>query len=223
MGSIDDYTRRLPPMGELLTRFHVNSDLAFFLARPMFNHQISLKYDEIRKGDKTWKTKNAEEKDSVYIEAVGGVMAGATEDIRPLHPTKIWEDISPGFLSTFWSLTMYDLFVPDKIYEKEIAKLKAAPSKVDENKDLNSARKKKEKERILNHMDKTIEEQKKQKEHVDRVLARLKSEKDSWFMSRSAKLAKNETITTFLQLCLFPRCIFTAIDAIYCAKFVQIV
>jgi THO complex subunit 2 len=38
--SIDDYTFRLPPMSELLTRYHVNSDLAFFLARPMFNHQV---------------------------------------------------------------------------------------------------------------------------------------------------------------------------------------
>ena len=37
--SVDDYTRRLPEMKELLTRFHVNLDLAFFLARPMFNHQ----------------------------------------------------------------------------------------------------------------------------------------------------------------------------------------
>ena len=54
-------------------------------------------------------------------------------------------------------------------------------------------------------------------------MARLKAEKDTWFLSRSAKLAKNETITTFLQLFLFPRCIFTAIDAIYCAKFVQVI
>ena len=38
--SIGDYTTMLPPMGELLTRYHVNSDLAFFLARPMFNHQV---------------------------------------------------------------------------------------------------------------------------------------------------------------------------------------
>jgi len=38
--SIDDYTTRLPPMSELLTLYHVNSDLAFFLARPMFNHQV---------------------------------------------------------------------------------------------------------------------------------------------------------------------------------------
>ena len=79
------------------------------------------------------------------------------EAIRPLHPTKIWDDISPQFLTTFWqvfpsleryllfvqgfsllspwyfpnrSLTMYDLFVPETVYEREIAKLKAAPAKV---------------------------------------------------------------------------------------------
>jgi len=32
---------------------------------------------------------------------------------------------------------------------------------------------------------------------------------------------KSETITQFLQLCMFPRCVFTASDAIYCAKFVH--
>ena len=121
------------------------------------------------------------------------------EAIRPLHPTKIWDDISPQFLTTFWSLTMYDLFVPEEVYKKEIDKLKAAPAKVDDNKDLNSARKKKEKERLNNLMDKMTAEQKLQKDHVDRVLARLRQEKDSWFFSRNAKLAKNETITTFLQ------------------------
>ena len=43
-------------MDQLLTRYHVNSDLAFFLARPMFNHQISLKCEEMRQKDpKGWK------------------------------------------------------------------------------------------------------------------------------------------------------------------------
>lgn len=32
---------------------------------------------------------------------------------------------------------------------------------------------------------------------------------------------KSETITQFLQLCMFPRCVFTASDAVYCAKFVH--
>ena len=222
--SIDDYTLRLPPMDQLLTRYHVNSDLAFFLARPMFNHQISLKFDSLRREDsKGWKSKSDQAKQEVYAQAAFEVMTPVIDAIRPLHSNKVWDDISPQFLTTFWSLTMYDLFVPDNVYEKEIAKLKAAPAKIDENKELNASRKKKEKERIHSMMEKMVEEQKRQKEHVERVMARLRTEKDKWFLSRSAKLAKNETITTFLQLFVFPRCIFTATDAIYCAKFVQVI
>ena len=80
-------------------------------------------------------------------------------------------------------------------------------------------------------------------------MARLRQEKDAWFLSRSARFAhvqiidfnknrlnktinrdmllsrsaKNETITQFLQFCLFPRCIFTSSDAIYAAKFVSVI
>lgn len=222
--SIDDYTLRLPPMQELLTRYHVNSDLAFFLARPMFNHQISLKLDAMRKEDpKAWKSKSEKERQIMYVAAATDVMNPVIDAIRPLHASKVWDDISPQFLTTFWSLTMYDLFVPDSVYRKEMEKLKAAPAKIDENKELNASRKKKEKERVNNLLEKLIDEQKRQHEHVERVMARLRAEKDSWFMSRAAKLAKNETITTFLQLFLYPRAIFTAIDAVYCAKFVQVI
>jgi len=165
--------------------------------------------------------KTDKQRQDVYVGAAFDVMSPVIEAIRPLHTNKVWDDISPQFLTTFWSLTMYDLFVPDNVYEKEIAKLKAAPAGIDENKELNLSRKKKEKERVNNLMEKLIDEQKRQREHVEKVKARLRAEKDSWFLSRSAKLAKNETITTFLQLFLFPRCIFTASDAIYCAKFVE--
>ncbi|KAG7282682.1 hypothetical protein CRUP_017608 [Coryphaenoides rupestris] len=55
--------------------------------------------------------------------------------------------------------------------------------------------------------DKLLEEERKQLEHVQ----------------RSIQSTKNETITKFLQLCLFPRCIFSASDAVYCARFVELV
>lgn len=71
-------------------------------------------------------------------------------------------------------------------------------------------------------IDKLTEEEKKQKENKERVMARLTQERDGWFLCRSAKLAKTETITQFLQLCLFPRCVFTSIDALFCARFVQV-
>lgn len=106
----------------------------------------------------------------------------------------------------------------------------------------NASKNKKEQERYIALMDKLQDERKKQQEHVDKILQRLQQQKDNWFLSRSAKSAKNETITQFLQLCLFPRwdfprffnlkyclrfhfptsrCTFTALDALYCAKFVH--
>ena len=94
-----------------------------------------------------WKGLSESARQEKYVLATVDVMTPVTEAIRPLHPNKIWDDISPQFLTTFWSLTMHDLFVPETVYTKEIAKLKAAPAKVDENKELNSSRKKKEKER----------------------------------------------------------------------------
>jgi THO complex subunit 2 len=57
-------------------------------------------------------------------------MEPVTQAMQPLHPSKIWDDISPQFLTTFWSLTMFDLHVPQTVYEREIAKLKALPAKV---------------------------------------------------------------------------------------------
>ena len=46
-----------------MSSYHVNMDLAFFLARPMFNHQISLKFEDLRREDKTgWKSKTDAEK-----------------------------------------------------------------------------------------------------------------------------------------------------------------
>ena len=44
-----------------------------------------------------------------------------------------------------------------------------------------------------------------------------------WCFISSTETAKGETITQFLQLCVFPRCVFTANDAVYCAKFIHII
>lgn len=161
------------------------------------------------------------QKQTKYLEATASVMGPIVESVRPLHLPKVWEDISPQFLVTFWSLSMYDLQVPVESYQREINKLKQMSVAVMESKESTASKGKKEQERYLALIEKLQDERKKQQEHVDKTMHRLQQEKDSWFLSRSVKSAKNETITQFLQLCLFPRCTFTALDAIYCAKFVH--
>jgi len=63
-------------------------------------------------------------------------MSPIVASVRPLHPPKVWEDISPQFLVTFWSLTMYDLFVPSDSYQREINKIKQLSLQVMDSKDM---------------------------------------------------------------------------------------
>ncbi|XP_055542329.1 THO complex subunit 2 [Wyeomyia smithii] len=219
--SVEEYVERLPTIHSMLQEYHIHSDVAFFLARPMFSHAISQKYDQLRKADQNPKKLSTSQKMAKYLEATAFVMNPIIESVRPLHPPKVWEDISPQFLVSFWSLSMYDLQVPSESYQREINKLKQLSLSVMDSKEQNASKNKKEQERHAALMEKLQDERKKQQEHVDKIIHRLTSEKDSWFLSRSAKSAKNETITQFLQLCLFPRCTFTALDAHYCAKFVH--
>ncbi|XP_060039215.1 THO complex subunit 2 isoform X2 [Erinaceus europaeus] len=215
--STEDYIKRVPSIDVLCNEFHTPHDAAFFLSRPMYAHHISSKYDELKKSEKGSKQQHKVHK---YITSCEMVMAPVHEAVVSLHVSKVWDDISPQFYATFWSLTMYDLAVPHTSYEREVNKLKVQMKAIDDNQEMPPNKKKKEKERCTALQDKLLEEEKKQMEHVQRVLQRLKLEKDNWLLAKSTK---NETITKFLQLCIFPRCIFSAIDAIYCARFVELV
>ena len=114
-----------------------------------------------------------------------------------------WDDLTPQLYVTFWSLSMADLQVPSAAYAKQINQLRLQMVTIEENNELVSVcacaetlarhirlfasllqtqnKKKKEKERCIALIDKIQDEEKKQTEHVNRVLARLKAEKDKWF------------------------------------------
>ncbi|XP_063046121.1 THO complex subunit 2 [Engraulis encrasicolus] len=216
--STEDYIKRVPSVDILCNQFHTPHDAAFYLSRPMYAHQILSKYDELKKADKA--SRQQQQKVHKYVQACELVMAPVHEAVVSLHPAKVWDDLRPQFYATFWSLTMYDLAVPHNAYERECNKLKAQMKAIEENTEMPPNKKKKETERCTALQDKLLEEEKKQLEHVQRILHRLKLEKDNWLLAKSTK---NETITKFLQLCLFPRCVFSAIDAVYCARFVELV
>uniref|UniRef100_A0A673WZW9 THO complex subunit 2 n=1 Tax=Salmo trutta TaxID=8032 RepID=A0A673WZW9_SALTR len=214
--STEDYIKRVPSIDILCNQFHTPHDAAFFLSRPMYGHQILSKYDELKKAEKS---NRQQQKVHKYVAACELVMSPVHEAVVSLHPPRVWDDLRPQFYATFWSLTMYDLAVPHNAYDREVKKLQVQVKAIEENPDPMN-KKKKEKERCTALQEKLQEEEKKQLEHVQRVLHRLKLEKDNWLLAKSTK---NETITKFLQLCLFPRCIFSAIDAVYCARFVELV
>ncbi|XP_048243407.1 THO complex subunit 2-like [Haliotis rufescens] len=217
--STEEFVKRLPSIDVLMTTFHLPADSAFFLSRSLYAHGINAKYEEKRKSDKGQKS-SSQTKIQRYIEASEEVLKPTIDLVQSLYPGKVWEDISPQFYLTFWSLSMYDLAAPTPAYEKQIQQLNSQINAIDDNRDMPQSKKKKEKERCNNLMEKLKEEEKKQNEHVNRVMARLQHERDHWFLSREG--SKSEAITEVLQLCIFPRCCFTASDAVFCAKFIHV-
>ncbi|BFZ15044.1 hypothetical protein BsWGS_18083 [Bradybaena similaris] len=214
--STEEFVKRLPPVDVLLTTYHIPHSAAFFLSRPLYAHAINVKYDELKKSDKKGKSAS---KTQCYIEASEEVMSPVVAAIQPVFSSKIWDDLTPQFYITFWSLSMYDLYVPTAAYDKQRQIQQNQINAIEDNRDMPASKKKKEQERCKLLIDKLKDEEKKQMEHVQRVMARLEKEKELWFPTGTLK---SEMTTNLLQYCLFPRCCFTASDAIYCSHFIQV-
>jgi len=215
-----EYSQRVPRLNELGQEYHIPADVAFFMLRPLISSSISTKFSELEKtskseSDKQDKKSKAVRQEGNYLLACQHVMEPVVEAAKPLHPPKVWEDMSCRLYATFWSLSLYDLYVPVSRYEEEVNKAKQAMQTSED--DLPSSKRKKEQERSMALIEKLQEERQRQEDNHRLVMARLRQEKDTWF---SARVTKNRTITQILQLCVFPRCRFTASDAIFCAKFI---
>uniref|UniRef100_A0A8C2DNK1 THO complex subunit 2 n=1 Tax=Cyprinus carpio TaxID=7962 RepID=A0A8C2DNK1_CYPCA len=198
--STEDYIKRVPSVDVLCNQFHTPHDAAFFLSRPMYAHQILSKYDELKKAEKG---NRQQQKVHKYIAACEQIMAPVHEAVVSLHLPKVWDDLRPQFYATFWSLTMYDLAVPHNAYDREVNKLKMQIKAIDENTEMPLNKKKKEKERCTALQDKLQEEEKKQLEHVQRVLHRLKLEKDNWLLASESSdhsLSAQRLLVTFVYI-----------------------
>lgn len=218
--SMDDYIGGLPSLDQLIQEYYLSSDVAFFLIRSMITYNINMKAEEIYKQEKESPEKG-KNKVQAYSEAWETVFDGVVESMSKVFINKkLWDDLSPKFFVTFWTLTTYDLEVPKISYEKEIDRLRLQIQATDDNKELAPNKKKKEIERYRLLQEKLLDEQLKQDEHVKKVHQMLDQDKNQWFQP---KVQKMEMITQFLQHCLLPRCIFTPNDAIYCAEFVHLI
>lgn len=221
--STHDYKASLPTLDEFHEVYGITPDVSFFLTRPVYRFEIqekilSLKQSLPQEGELVPKHKQLD-LNKKFCETCDNIFRPVVESSISLQASRIWNNLSPLLYVTFWSLSMYDVYTPEERYDEETRKIKISIDEIDDNKEITSASKKrKEKERCQVLVEKMASEKKVQIEHNKLIQVWLESRKDAWFPS---KLAKGETITQFLQLCIFPRCVFSAVDAVYCAKFIQ--
>ncbi|CAJ2675999.1 unnamed protein product [Trifolium pratense] len=230
-----NYAILIPSLDDLVHLYHLDPEVAFLIYRPVMRL-----FKSQRSPDVCWPLddKNAASDSSMNFESDLADSSGSMvldigsnkkqiswsyllDTVKTMLPSKAWNSLSPDLYATFWGLTLYDLYVPKNRYESEIAKLHANLKSLEELSDNSSSaitKRKKEKERIQESLDRLISELHKHEENVASVSRRLSHEKDRWLSSCPDTLKIN---MEFLQRCIFPRCTFSMPDAVYCAMFVH--
>ncbi|GJP77194.1 hypothetical protein CLOP_g7622 [Closterium sp. NIES-67] len=170
---------------------------------------------------------------SVAAAASAGVGGADTAD-RPVHwrdvvewvqgmpPAAAWRGLSPPFYLLFWGLTLSDLHVPRQRYEAEMAKQRALLRTLEDVGDSSGSaiqKRKKEKERVQEVLDKLSSELARQQARAEAVQRRLVRDRTRW-LSPGAVPDSWRIVPCFLHHCVIPRALMSPEDAVYCAKFI---
>ncbi|KAL7000789.1 hypothetical protein U1Q18_001940 [Sarracenia purpurea var. burkii] len=229
------YAQLIPPLHDLVHLYHLDPEVAFLIYRPVMrlfkchsSTDVFWPLDDVEAPNTSIAEKEAEPADSYgnLILDLGPsrkpiMWLDHLDTVSTMLPSKAWNSLSTDLYATFWGLTLYDLYVPRSRYESEISKQHAALKALEELSDNSSSaitKRKKDKERIQESLDRLTSELQKHEENVKSVHRRLAREKDRWLSSCPDTLKIN---MEFLQRCIFPRCTFSMPDAVYCSMFVH--
>ncbi|CAH8568858.1 unnamed protein product [Heterobilharzia americana] len=220
--SRDEMQTQCLSIERMMGEFHVPADTAFCFHRNLFEQKVARLFES---KERTESLKSGEKSKSfsktIFSAASLHVCNEIASAIRPLYPSRVWDELGIVFFVTFWSLQSSDLVVPESAYQRQVQQLREQIQQIETSASAwNSAKKKREIERFENLIERLTIEQTEREEHVTRVRAWLMTERDNWFQTRLA--TKTDTITQFLQLCIYPRVCFTAADAIYAAQFMHV-
>ncbi|KAF6779915.1 hypothetical protein AHF37_00650 [Paragonimus kellicotti] len=210
------------PIERMMGEFHVPADTAFCLYRSLFEQRVSRMLETKERTESNRAGDQSKSSTKALFAAISQQLCGEIAvAIRPLYPSRVWDELGTNFFVTFWTLHSSDLVVPEAAYQRQVLQLREQMQQIETAPNgWTSAKKKREIERLQGLVDKLAVEQSERHEHVARVRAWLLAERDSWFQTRLA--TKTDTITQFLQLCIYPRVCFTAADAIYAAQFMHV-
>ncbi|GMT17533.1 hypothetical protein PFISCL1PPCAC_8830, partial [Pristionchus fissidentatus] len=150
---------------------------------------------------------------SLFNGAIDEVVTRLSAKLEPLLKQMIRAEISPKTYVLFWMLEGYDLEVPVAAYEREVEKIRKAIGAVGESAEMGKTKRAREEERLRALEYKLKEEQSRQTDHVERVRAYLRAEKENLFRQTS------NANPSLLHTCVLPRAMFSESDAIYAAKF----
>ncbi|PAV81790.1 hypothetical protein WR25_19360 [Diploscapter pachys] len=198
----DDYAKRMPTVGELLTEFRLPLDAAMFLVRPTYMPKVLAMYDAAKRAKplEEGKTRlDSAQKMIVFKEVLDTFLDELSQDLSPCLSPHIINDVASRQMAIFWMLNLYDIEVPVAAYERTLEAVRKQLKDVTDNIDMSKSKRAKEEERLKSLEAKLKDEQKRQTEHV-------------------ARIREHQQTAAFFQMCVYSRALFSEVDAIYCGR-----
>uniref|UniRef100_A0A9J2PZ50 THO complex subunit 2 n=1 Tax=Ascaris lumbricoides TaxID=6252 RepID=A0A9J2PZ50_ASCLU len=222
----DEYSSRIMSVPELISRYYLSTDAAFFLCRPSFMHRVYNAFDKCRRalresdGSKTKLDTNR--KFAIFKSAFDEELSDLEQK---LCCSKFHGNRFCCLFSFIHSNIPSFLHLSKTKRSKEEEQLRGVEKKLsDELKrqgEHSKTKRSKEEEQLRGVEKKLSDELKRQGEHVERVLSILRHDKELLFADCAPNM-RGMQMARFLQHCVLPRAIFTDIDAVYCAHFVHL-
>ena len=205
----------MPSMTFLINDVGLSLPIAFQLTRPLFRAamQSSEDIEKVPVCLRPWHPLNPE----------------LTEVVRAQFPEHTWKHVTPEMYVSFWTLSLYDIWLPTSRYEGEIAKIRIKYNDVSIQLDnLNKSRikeekviksKKNEMTKLVNRIENLTKEMEEQKKHVNSMRQLIDSRKGIFF-SKDANMDSLQVISeTLMQICILPRVLMSPVDATFCGRF----
>ncbi|CAN8075025.1 unnamed protein product [Agarophyton chilense] len=139
--------------------------------------------------------------------------------------------LSPYLIRSFWTLQMSEVSVPTKLYDSEIKRLVSVKATWEKQSDIFHRHGHVEMDRVnrvdmeLRRIREYVEQLQKEREVVlrrkSRIREELSSNKAKFSLLPNSGTDSKGTVIAFIQECVLPKCKLSIPDAIFCARFVD--
>jgi THO complex subunit 2 len=247
-GAIQNYAEAIPNLGTILRDFGIAAPTAWMLCRPLLRAATFISQDA---AEGTLNEKNVSDLPQ-YLQNYHPYSEGVIDACREMIPESNWNHITPLVYQRFFTYQISDLFFPEEQYKANIARLGKSIQELEQlqkgglqaagmhaartanaaaagatQKDIKQAaafsREDEDKLKQMRFNSDTLgADMKRQKATCESVFNALKGEKDKFFQGLKGENDIVVSTKVFLAKCLYPRCLQSADDALYCAHFVQL-
>ena len=252
IGAIAKFSSSLPALGDLHEHYGVEPAMAWNLCRPLIRAAMVAKEEANKLAKNDAKNSDEDSGISEQLALYLPNSDAMRNAYSTMVPKPAWKRITPSLYEAFFSHSLYDINCPEERYATEIARLNKEIERLNKLKKGGAAAagtmsvlaaaaaaaggtdreirealvfskdNQMELERVTRSSEVLSSDHKRQMTHCTAVRESIKSESKALFPSLDDNPVERHAIEVFITYCVYPRCLLSPEDAVYCAHFITL-